>query len=550
MKKITLNALMAILLTAILLTAGLLVSCGDGAGGGLGIITDDETGWNGVKIDTSWYNDVIDDDPDADEFNISTPEQLAALARIVNNGEDNFEGKTITQTASIDLNGKEWKPIGTFDNPFMGSYDGSYMTISGLKITNPSAEDQGLFGVIGEFLNDANEDIIVKKITLLNVSITGYQNIGAVAGFNHGTLQYCSVTGSVKGLGNVGGVAGSNIGKVEYCSVTGSVTCSGAGGNIGGLVGDNSGDSKVVRCTFSGTVSGENANNVGGIVGWNNSSAEETVQGCIFSGQVTGADKVGGIAGFNDGDRYPISSRINYCSATGTITGKDKVGGIVGENKGADIRRCSAIGGSVEGNTRVGGVAGDNLYKMVLGNTVKGNIINCYATMNVEATAASNGIAGGVVGFLDDDCSVMCCYATGSVISGTTNGYTGGICGRGDGSITNSVALNESLTGSGSYTNRVAGSSLKLYNNWGLKEMLVNDNPAPPPVISNPENQNNGKDVTLAQAKTAVFWTTAGNWLLGGMTSTGDMDWPWDEFNSAWRITDGSFPTLKFMPEL
>jgi len=169
--------------------------------------------------------------------------------------------------------------------------------------------------------------------------------------------------------------------------------------------------------------------------------------------------------------------------------------------------------------------------------------------MNVEATAASNGIAGGVVGSQSGDCVVMCCYATGSVKSGTTNGSAGGICGKNEGSITNSVALNDSITGSAGYTYRIADPS-NLYNNWGMKEMLVNGNPAPTSVMSNPENESNGKDVTLATAKTAAFWTTAGNWKQGGMTSTGDMDWPWDENYSAWKITNGSFPTLKNMPQL
>ena len=559
----------------------------------------DDTGWDGVTIDTSWYTDVIGDDPDAevDEFMISTTEQLAALAAIVNGTwggtPDSFEGKTITQTADLSLGGKQWTPIGTDDNPFMGRYEGSSMTISGLKITNigPSGVNLGMFGFIHAYGK-------VLGIKLLGVSITGYNSTGAVVGYNYGTVQECSVTGSVEGHLSVGCVAGYNIGTVQSCSVNGSVTSFGAGGGIGGVVGANGYIGVVDLCTFSGTVSGSyetggiagqnsggtvtgshftsgavsgSEDYVGGVVG-RSYGANATVSGCSFSGSsVTGSGNyVGGVVG---GANDNIDALVELCSATGSITGVEYVGGvvgfsfsmvgsctfsgnvkgascvggIVGDNTASTVKDCSATGSGVTGIDYVGGVVGRNSGTKATvfgcsfsgssvigsGNYVGGvvgyssgvagtiatfaTITNCYAASAVKATA-DDGYAGGIVGIQETSTTrVQYCYATGSV----EGYYAGGICADNKGRITNSVALNTSVTGTNA--RRVADGGT-LTNNYGSDGMLING-----ATISSGElGSANGKDVTAALYNTQAWWTTNANWSDGGWYFGVSGAWAWD----------------------
>lgn len=63
--------------------------------------------WDG-STDTAWY----DNNKDATSYDISTAEELAGLAKVVNDGIDTFEGKTINLMNSLDLNNIKWTPIG------------------------------------------------------------------------------------------------------------------------------------------------------------------------------------------------------------------------------------------------------------------------------------------------------------------------------------------------------------------------------------------------------------------------------------------------------
>ena len=94
----------------------------------------------GFAADTSWYGAGV-----AEEYNITTADQLAGLSELVNDSGVSFEGKTLNLTASLDLSGGEWIPIGHGDNYFRGTFNGNNHTINGLTITSvyPST---GLFG--------------------------------------------------------------------------------------------------------------------------------------------------------------------------------------------------------------------------------------------------------------------------------------------------------------------------------------------------------------------------------------------------------------------
>lgn len=174
--------------------------------GNSGSSTGSTTTWDGTTAETNWY---IGHENDT-SYTISTAAELAGLAKLVNAGNA-FSGKTITLGADIDLGGQEWTPIGTSGKPFSGTFDGNKKTISNLAINKPSKNDVGLFGYTtsGE----------IKDFTLNNASVTGYLDVGAIAGTPY-TSKYTNinVTGTIKieGFSYVGGALGKN----AYANVT------------------------------------------------------------------------------------------------------------------------------------------------------------------------------------------------------------------------------------------------------------------------------------------------------------------------------------------
>jgi hypothetical protein len=119
-------------------------------------------------------------------------------------------------TGNITLT-KNWTPIGIASpsaSRFNGTFDGNGFTISGLTINTPTASNLGMFGVIGSGT--------VKNLGLVDVNITGYSNVGGVAGqIVNGTVTNCFVTGNVAGT-TVGGIVGvvamaSVSSKIENC---------------------------------------------------------------------------------------------------------------------------------------------------------------------------------------------------------------------------------------------------------------------------------------------------------------------------------------------
>jgi len=93
--------------------------------------------------DTTWYSSG------SSPYMLTTADQLAGLAQLVNNGTDSFSGKTIQLDADISLSAyADWTPIGTSTNPFKGTFDGQNHTISDLTINTPTQKFVGLFGKI------------------------------------------------------------------------------------------------------------------------------------------------------------------------------------------------------------------------------------------------------------------------------------------------------------------------------------------------------------------------------------------------------------------
>ena len=231
-------------------------------------------------------------------YTVTSADGLMNIAELVNGGKSDIN---ITLDTDIDLTGKDWTPIGTdYDNSYKGTFDGGGHTITGLTFTT-NDEYAGLFG----WLNRAGT---VKNVVMEGVQITCNQiyggSIGGVVGSSWGTIENCSVSGSVSGTVYVGGVVGVQIGG----SITG--------------------------CSSSATVKG--MVDVGGVAGQTNSSA--TLTACYATGNVTLeiAPKKniagGGLVGMNAGSSLLACYATGNVTSTGSSTGYVHIGGFLGNN--------------------------------------------------------------------------------------------------------------------------------------------------------------------------------------------------------------------------
>ena len=212
-------------------------------------------------------------------YTVTYADGLMNIAKLVNGGKTDIN---ITLTADIDLTGKDWTPIGTsFSNKYTGTFDGGGHTIKGLTVTT---NDQfvGLFGSIGYAGT-------VKNVMMEDVQITSNRSsgfAGGVAGYSDGTIENCSVSGSVSGTVYVGGVVGAQWnGSITGCSS--SATVKGTV-YVGGVAGQTNGGATLTACYATGNVIIEIApkKNIsgGGLVGMNGGKG---VRACYATGNVT-----------------------------------------------------------------------------------------------------------------------------------------------------------------------------------------------------------------------------------------------------------------------
>ena len=212
-------------------------------------------------------------------YTVTSADGLMNIAELVNGGKSDIN---ITLDTDIDLTGKNWTPIGTsFSNKYTGTFDGGGHTIKGLTVTT---NDQfvGLFGSIGYAGT-------VKNVMMEDVQITSNRSsgfAGGVAGYSDGTIENCSVSGSVSGTVYVGGVVGAQWnGSITGCSS--SATVKGMV-YVGGVAGQTNGGATLTACYATGNVIIEIApkKNIsgGGLVGMNGGKG---VRACYATGNVT-----------------------------------------------------------------------------------------------------------------------------------------------------------------------------------------------------------------------------------------------------------------------
>ena len=169
--------------------------------------------------DTSWY------DASESEFDIENAAQLAGLAKLVNDGTDDFAEKVINLTENVNLSGKNWVAIGNNKNgePFKGVFDGNGYAIKGLKIEAEGNHNEyfGLFGYV-DYINGSYRSATVKNVIVdgnINVKNTtnGYAEIGGIIA-KAGDMDVINCISKVNVdaenvTGTIGGIVGSFIGK-------------------------------------------------------------------------------------------------------------------------------------------------------------------------------------------------------------------------------------------------------------------------------------------------------------------------------------------------
>jgi uncharacterized repeat protein (TIGR02543 family) len=269
-----------------------------------------------------------------------------------------------------------WLPIGYWTSAFCGHFDGNNYSIAGLYINRSSDNRVGLFGVL--------DYGTIKNVNLINVDITGDENVGGIVGYmlwnETVSVENSSVTGLVSGRLYIGGIAG-------FIS---------------------SSSASIINCYTDGTINAI-SNYAGGIAGKN----AGTITNSYSSGNTNGDRSVAGIAGYNEG------GTILYSYSTGTATGTGSVGGIAGYSWQGRIEYTFSSGDISSSSMNCGGIAGD---------AYGGIIDNSYALGNVTAPTSINGQnIGGVLGATNDTTILNKSYAVGNVtgLSSRTAGIAG-----------------------------------------------------------------------------------------------------------------------------
>ena len=245
-------------------------------------------------------------DSNTKTYTVYNANGLMNIAELVNGGKTDIN---ITLDTNIDLTGKDWTPIGTsFRNSYTGTFDGGGHTIKGLTVTT---YDQfvGLFGSLGEAGTVKN--VVMEGVQITNNQING-GSIGGVVGFSWGgTIENCSVSGSVSGTVYVGGVVGAQWdGSITGCSS--SATVKGMV-DVGGVVGQTNGNTTMTACYATGDVTLE-------------IDPKKNISG-------------GSLVGFNGGSSVRACYATGNVTSTGSSTGKVHIGGLFGDNY-TDLTAC------------------------------------------------------------------------------------------------------------------------------------------------------------------------------------------------------------------
>jgi hypothetical protein len=325
--------------------------------------------------------------------------------------------------------GQNFHPIGDSSCPYNARFDGHGFKIIGATINRPNGHGTGLFGVnIGD----------IRNVTICNMSVTGYKQVGALCGLNGGKIENCQIyfdvannnysTTTVTGSSSVGGLVGANWGSIysskptltrlsqyTYVSVTGVDT-------TGGFVGDNhlnlNDTNHVYNCEiYNAQVNGSGYGiDFGGFAGYNCG----IIANSLISGSSTVdaeySDYIGGFAGVNT---YQIMSS----NAVTNVIGNSNVGGFLGYNSN-NVSSCGSVGDVTAYGNYVGGF---------VGQTTGGTISTSYVGSGKYITAGDSYYVGGFAGYNSGTITNSCTKA----VSVAGDYYVGGFIGYNYNTITN-----------------------------------------------------------------------------------------------------------------
>lgn len=409
--------------------------------------------WDG-SVDTTWFK------KDSKGFVLTTAEQLAGLAHLVNNGTSNFKGVTISIGADIFLNDttgagerrfcpsnttitslKRWTPIGNFDKQFAGKIDGAANAdatkrhkIYGMFIHEPGCNSVskstikcGFKGFVGfsDTASISNLEIPVGCVlgdsSSFFGSFVGYSYAGELSNVHSGVEL-------VAGRSNIGGLIGYTTGNIVSSSFDGSVTgYYEVGGLVGALYGRLRG-SQNAKNSVKGSVSA--STDVGGAAGFVSGS----VSNVVVSAKVSGESPTGGVVGYMKGKMDSVS--YEGLSVSGTYT----VGGLVGDLVGGPLLNSSFKGNLHASGNYVGGLVGDFIAtsKETFADSV---VYNCFSSGTIDGKGSD---VGGLVGYFEalynegdklhhNHFSIVDSYSDADVSGGSS---VGGIVGRLEKSLT------------------------------------------------------------------------------------------------------------------
>ena len=302
---------------------------------------------NGTSIDGGEATEAYSYDSNTKTITIYSGEGLKVAADVANSGDTDLN---ITLDNDIDLTGIEWTPIGTESRPYTGTFDGNNKTIRGLEINQSGTDNVGLIGYLGS-------EGKVQNVVLANISVSGANYVGGIAGQTDGTVENCSVNGTVTGQNQTGGIVGRNFSTISGCSAEGTVT---GNINVGGISG------LCVPNYDTGTDS---------LIG-------STIDGCHSTADVSGISSVGGVVG-NLGNGCSLMACYSTGNVTVTSTDGSFVGGVVGINSQGTVTGCYHATGEITslGGGRIGGIVGENYI---------GTVAACYWDSNLSSGTGSN----------------------------------------------------------------------------------------------------------------------------------------------------------------
>lgn len=278
----------------------------------------------------NWINVAEPVAPVDGVYYIDKPEQLAYIAKIVNEG-NTLEGKTVLLRNDLDLSGKSWTPIGRYQIPFSGELNGNGRSVTGLAISyNSLGYLEGYAGLVGF----AGKTAYLHFLNINGSILSSRDSCGLLLGgsWSGSQIERCTVSGSVTARSNIGGIASVGF-RISQCEAKDVIlTTSPGNGSAGGICGyldyyyfdETTGEQitpYISECVSSGSITGYS---IGGILN-SVSSFGASIQNCTSSMVLTGTSSIGGIAACTED-----SASIMNCYFTGSIiSDESKKSGLV-----------------------------------------------------------------------------------------------------------------------------------------------------------------------------------------------------------------------------